>query len=68
MHMGRLFDSSRTLKGGYKLSSLCADLLGWGKSDMKVVFGKPKLKADGTAGKQVIGDMTHIRRRHDSYM
>jgi len=53
MHMGRLWDSSRSMAGGYKLSSLCHDLLGWGKTDMKLVFGKAKLKADGTPGKAV---------------
>lgn len=54
MHMGRLWDSSRALSGGgYKLSSLCHDLLGWGKTDMKVAFGRHKLKSDGTPGKAV---------------
>jgi len=54
MHMGRLWDSSRALTGGgYKLSSLCHDLLGWGKTDMKAVFGKSKLKSDGKPGKQI---------------
>ena len=56
MHMARLWDSSRTQLsggGGYKLSALCHDLLGWGKTDMKLVFGRAKLKADGTPGKAV---------------
>jgi hypothetical protein len=29
--MARLWDSNRAFGGGYKLSSLCHDLLGWGK-------------------------------------
>jgi hypothetical protein len=32
---------------------LCNDLLGWGKTDMKIVFGRHKLKADGTPGKSI---------------
>jgi hypothetical protein len=54
LHMGRLWDSSRSMAGGYKLSSLCHDLLGWGKTDMKVAFGKHKPKADGTPGKTIL--------------
>ena len=54
MHMGRLWDSSRALTGGgYKLSSLCNDLLGWGKTDMKAAFGRHKPKSDGSPGKAV---------------
>lgn len=89
VHMARLWDTSRTLRGGYKLSALCEDvrsfelmaqrqgripsfasiskgcclcaeaerpletlqLLGWGKTDMKKVFGRGTLKKDGTEGK-----------------
>eukprot|EP00960_Hanusia_phi_P043353 756011-Hanusia_phi.AAC.5 len=35
--MARLWDTSRQGRGGYKLSSLMQDLLGWGKTDMKEV-------------------------------
>ncbi|EKX41231.1 hypothetical protein GUITHDRAFT_74910, partial [Guillardia theta CCMP2712] len=53
VHMARLWDTSRQGRGGYKLSSLMQDLLGWGKTDMKEVFGRFKLKKDGTPGKVV---------------
>jgi DNA polymerase-1 len=49
MHMARLFDSSRSLLsggGGYKLSALCQDFLGWGKTDMKVGLGEPRTNCE----------------------
>ena len=61
MHMARLFDSSRTRKGGYTLASLSGDakLMGeenagrYKKTTMKELFGKPNIKKDGTEGKLV---------------
>ncbi|RAL44098.1 hypothetical protein DM860_015019 [Cuscuta australis] len=63
MHMARLWDSSRRTKGGYSLEALTGDtsvmcdasvspgeeLLG--KVSMKTIFGRNKLKKDGTDGK-----------------
>ncbi|XP_062077767.1 DNA polymerase I A, chloroplastic/mitochondrial-like isoform X1 [Humulus lupulus] len=63
MHMARLWDSSRRAKGGYSLEALTSDskvmsgaqlynekeLIG--KVSMKTIFGKKKLKKDGSAGK-----------------
>ncbi|KAG5255162.1 DNA polymerase [Salix suchowensis] len=65
MHMARLWDSSRRLKGGYSLEALTGDqkvmhgagscykeLIG--KVSMKTIFGKKKLKKDGSEGKMTI--------------
>ncbi|KAF4377172.1 hypothetical protein G4B88_009164 [Cannabis sativa] len=63
MHMARLWDSSRRAKGGYSLEALTSDskvmsgaqlynekeLIG--KVSMKTIFGKKKLKKDGSEGK-----------------
>ncbi|PON51539.1 DNA polymerase A [Parasponia andersonii] len=63
MHMARLWDSSRRAKGGYSLEALTGDskvmsgaqlcnekeLIG--KVSMKTIFGKKKLKKDGSEGK-----------------
>ena len=61
--MARLWNSNRKLDGGYSLEALsssadamseCAEMLGAGaemmraKRGMKKIFGKPKLKKDGT--------------------
>ena len=69
MHMARLWNSNRGLDGGYSLEALsssaevmsdCAEMLGAGaemmraKRGMKKIFGKPKLKKDGTPGKTII--------------
>lgn len=69
MHMARLWNSNRALDGGYSLEALsssadamsdCAEMLGAGaemmraKRGMKKIFGKPKLKKDGTPGKTLI--------------
>ncbi len=69
MHMARLWNSNRKLDGGYSLEALsssadamseCAEMLGAGaemmraKRGMKKIFGKPKLKKDGTPGKTMI--------------
>ncbi|KAF8103945.1 hypothetical protein N665_0182s0052 [Sinapis alba] len=66
MHMARLWDSSRQTSGGYSLEALTSDprVLGgtdtkeeselFGKISMKTIFGKGKLKKDGTEGKLVV--------------
>lgn len=66
MHMARLWDSSRRTSGGYSLEALTSDprVLGgtetkeeaelFGKISMKTIFGKRKLKKDGSEGKMVI--------------
>ncbi|XP_018491979.1 DNA polymerase I B, chloroplastic/mitochondrial [Raphanus sativus] len=66
MHMARLWDSSRQTAGGYSLEALTSDprVLGgtetkeeaelFGKISMKTIFGKGKLKKDGTEGKLVV--------------
>ena len=64
MHMARLWDSSRRTKGGYSLEALTGDKnvmhsTKWrkeekeliGKISMKTIFGKKKVKKDGSEGK-----------------
>lgn len=52
MHMARLWTTARAKKGGYSLESLSADLLGHRKAPMKERFSVPKLKKDGSEGKE----------------
>jgi len=69
MHMARLWNSNRKLDGGYSLEALsssadamsdCAEMLGAGaemmraKRGMKKIFGKAKLKKDGSPGKTMV--------------
>ncbi|XVE80351.1 hypothetical protein DITRI_Ditri14bG0132800 [Diplodiscus trichospermus] len=64
MHMARLWDSSRRTAGGYSLEALTRDRnlmhrMKWckeekeliGKTSMKTIFGKKKVKKDGSEGK-----------------
>ncbi|KAK9151816.1 hypothetical protein Syun_010125 [Stephania yunnanensis] len=63
MHMARLWDSSRRLEGGYSLEALTSDARVMsrtksstgedliGKFSMKTIFGKRKIKKDGSEGK-----------------
>lgn len=65
MHMARLWDSSRRMEGGYSLEALTGDatvmskteMAGGteliGKISMKTIFGKKKLKKDGSEGKLI---------------
>ncbi|XP_065025408.1 DNA polymerase I A, chloroplastic-like isoform X2 [Musa acuminata AAA Group] len=61
MHLARLFDSSRRANGGYSLEALTNDQkimssndeLKMGKITMKSIFGKRKLKKDGSEGKLI---------------
>ena len=70
MHMARLWNSNRKLEGGYSLEALSSDPkvmsdagemfsdagedLIRQKRSIKKIFGKPKLKKDGTPGKTMI--------------
>ena len=58
--MARLWDSSRTMSGGYSLEALTSNkalMKGFvhgedgAKTSMKKLFEKPNIKADGTPGK-----------------
>ncbi|KAF5478875.1 hypothetical protein F2P56_005401 [Juglans regia] len=65
MHMARLWDSSRRTMGGYSLEALTGDkrvMSGaelcheeklFGKVSMKTIFGRRKLKIDGSEGKMI---------------
>ncbi|KAK9938422.1 hypothetical protein M0R45_015163 [Rubus argutus] len=77
MHMARLWDSSRRLKGGYSLEALTHDpkvmsgaqlchendLIG--KISMKTIFGRKKVKKDGTDGKITILDPVEVLQREE---
>ncbi|CAK4855963.1 unnamed protein product [Aphanomyces euteiches] len=52
MHMARLWNTARFQKGGYSLEALSADLMHRRKKPMKELFGVPKLKKDGSPGKE----------------
>ncbi|TDH65212.1 hypothetical protein CCR75_000265 [Bremia lactucae] len=52
MHMARLWNTARFRREGYSLESLTADLLLQRKKPMKELFGIPKLKKDGSNGKE----------------
>uniref|UniRef100_M4B1K4 DNA-directed DNA polymerase family A palm domain-containing protein n=1 Tax=Hyaloperonospora arabidopsidis (strain Emoy2) TaxID=559515 RepID=M4B1K4_HYAAE len=54
MHMARLWNTARFQNGGYSLEALTADLLLQRKKPMKELFGIPKLKKDGSKGKDRI--------------
>ncbi|XP_028097504.1 DNA polymerase I B, chloroplastic/mitochondrial-like isoform X1 [Camellia sinensis] len=59
MHMARLWDSSRRTEGGYSLEALsgdpkvCCDTNSIGKISMKTIFGRKKVKKDGSDGKLI---------------
>ncbi|CAN1768174.1 DNA polymerase I B, chloroplastic/mitochondrial [Linum perenne] len=76
MHMARLFNSARRTEGGYSLESLTGDervmsgaktcykeLIG--KVSMKTIFGKKKLKKDGSEGKTTIMASVEELQRED---
>lgn len=68
MHMARLWNSARRTKGGYSLEALTGDSKLMedaknghgpgeeltGKVSMKNIFGRKKIKKDGTAGKIIV--------------
>lgn len=65
MHMARLWDSSRRADGGYSLEALtsdkdvmsdvtsCQENDLFGKVSMKTIFGRRKVKKDGSEGKLI---------------
>ena len=68
--MARLWDSSRTMNGGYSLEALTSNkslMKGFvhgedgAKTSMKKLFEKPNIKADGTPGKVSGASLTLIR-------
>ncbi|ESQ30390.1 hypothetical protein EUTSA_v10011195mg [Eutrema salsugineum] len=77
MHMARLWDSARRTVGGYSLEALTSDpkVLGatqtkeeaefLGKISMKTIFGKRKLKKDGSEGKIVVIPPVEELQRED---
>jgi DNA polymerase I len=54
MHMARLWNTARFQNGGYSLEALSEDLLLQRKKPMKELFGIPKLRKDGSEGKERI--------------
>ncbi|KAM0917142.1 hypothetical protein ACQ4PT_009698 [Festuca glaucescens] len=75
MHLARLWDSSRRLDGGYSLEGLTNDnrvmgvvpkeLQKIGKRSMKTIFGRKKIKKDGTEGKITTMESVEILQRED---
>ncbi|CAL9057631.1 unnamed protein product [Musa banksii] len=78
MHLARLWDSSRRINGGYSLEALTsdpnvmsskgfhvADELIMGKISMKSIFGKKKLKKDGSEGKLIALAPTDVLQREE---
>lgn len=76
MHMARLWNSSRRTEGGYSLEALTGDhevmkstALGpkkelIGKVSMKTIFGKKKVKKDGTEGKLItVAPVEELQRK-----
>lgn len=56
MHMARLWNSSRNTTGGYSLAQLSKELLeeNQNKKTMVELFGRSRMKIDGTEGKEVV--------------
>lgn len=78
MHLARLWDSSRRVNGEYSLEALTsdpnvmsskgfhvADELNMGKISMKSIFGKKKLKKDGSEGKLIALAPTDVLQREE---
>lgn len=77
MHMARLWDSSRRANGGYSLEALSGDRkvmsgakLGQekeliGKVSMKTIFGRKKMKKDGSEGKLIVIPPVEELQRED---
>ncbi|CAN6236396.1 unnamed protein product [Urochloa humidicola] len=75
MHLARLWDSSRRLDGGYSLEGLTNDhrvmgvvpkeLQEIGKRSMKTIFGRKKIKKDGSEGKITAIESVEILQRED---
>jgi len=75
MHLARLWDSSRRTDGGYSLEGLTndcrvmdtapEDLPNAGKTSMKTIFGKKKVRKDGSEGKVISVDSVEKLQRED---
>ncbi|KAG0522738.1 hypothetical protein BDA96_07G063500 [Sorghum bicolor] len=75
MHLARLWDSSRKIDGGYSLEGLTndrrvmdtvpEDLPKPGKISMKTIFGRKKVRKDGSEGKVVSIDPVKELQRED---
>ncbi|XP_066325911.1 DNA polymerase I A, chloroplastic-like isoform X2 [Miscanthus floridulus] len=75
MHLARLWDSSRKIDGGYSLEGLTndrrvmdtvpEDLPKSGKISMKTIFGRKKVRKDGSEGKVVSIDPVKELQRED---
>jgi DNA polymerase-1 len=75
MHLARLWDSSRRTDGGYSLEGLTNDhrvmgvvpkeLQKIGKRSMKTIFGRKKIKKDGSEGKITAIEPVEILQRED---
>ncbi|XP_039853051.1 DNA polymerase I A, chloroplastic-like isoform X2 [Panicum virgatum] len=75
MHLAHLWDSSRRTDGGYSLEGLTndcrvmdtapEDLPNAGKTSMKTIFGKKKVRKDGSEGKVISVDSVEKLQRED---
>ncbi|RLM60798.1 hypothetical protein C2845_PM14G04030 [Panicum miliaceum] len=75
MHLARLWDSSRRTDGGYSLEGLTNDrrvmdvapenLPNAGKTSMETIFGKKKVRKDGSEGKVIAVDPVEKLQRED---
>ncbi|XP_047336760.1 DNA polymerase I A, chloroplastic/mitochondrial-like isoform X2 [Impatiens glandulifera] len=72
MHMARLWDSSRQTEGGYSLEALSREIKLFGVRDnqnskvsMKTLFGRKKMKKDGSEGKIVVIPPVEDLQRED---
>ncbi|XP_020596594.1 DNA polymerase I A, chloroplastic/mitochondrial-like [Phalaenopsis equestris] len=78
MHLARLWDSSRRIDGGYSLEALTSDPIvmsgtGFhtndefmGKISMKSLFGKRKVKKDGSEGKSITIAPVELLQREET--
>ena len=67
MHMARLVDTARATKGGYSLAALTEHYLQAPKITMKDRFGAPKIKKDGTEGKEIVVPSVHELHHSPDY-
>ncbi|CAO2189586.1 unnamed protein product [Urochloa humidicola] len=75
MHLARLWDSSRRTDGGYSLEGLTndrrvmdavpGDLPNTGKISMKTIFGRKKVRKDGSEGKIISIEPVEKLQRED---
>ncbi|TVU43034.1 hypothetical protein EJB05_09465 [Eragrostis curvula] len=78
MHLARLWDSSRRSDGGYSLEGLTndhrvmnnvpADFHNAGNTSMKTIFGRKKVRKDGSEGKIVSVESVEKLQREDRKM